>query len=174
MEKQHPSRLRFNFGFLLEGSLGVSRTIEINYPKIKVASDLTLKPLQGIFTATRTGEGIYLSGQLQSFLDINCVRCLDDSKLAVLLKIDDLYYYPPSAAPEGEYFLGDDGYIDLAPLVRELAVLEMPIQPICKSDCLGLCVICGQNLNEGQCNCKQDSIDPRLAPLKELLDSRPG
>lgn len=170
MEKKHPSRLRFNYGFLLEAALGTSRTTELDYPTIKVSKNITLTPLKGHFTATRTGEGIYLSGQLHTLLSATCVRCLEDSQIAVRLDIDDLFYYPPNAAPAGEYFIGEDGFIDLAPLVRELAVLEIPIQPICKPDCQGLCIECGQNLNEKDCGCESDTIDPRLAKLKEFLD----
>lgn len=170
MEKQHPSRLRFNFGFLLEAASGTSRSVELNYPTVQISNDLTLTPLTGVFVVTRTGEGIYLSGVLNSMLEINCVRCLEDGNIVVNLHIDDLFYYPPHAAPEGEYVIGEDGFIDLAPLVRELAVLEMPIQPICKPECQGLCVECGQNLNEGDCNCREDDIDPRMAVLRQLLD----
>lgn len=170
MEKQFPSRLRFNLGFLLEASLGTSRTIELAYPTIQVAADLTLTPLTGAFVVTRTGEGIYVSGLLNSQLEITCVRCLENGHVAASLQIDDLFYYPPATAPEGEFVVGEDGFIDLAPLVRELAILEIPIQPICKPDCRGLCVECGKNLNEGSCDCQQERIDPRLATLRQLLD----
>lgn len=170
MEKQFPSRLRFNLGFLLEASLGTSRTIELAYPTIQVATDLTLTPLTGAFVVTRTGEGIYVSGLLKSQLDITCVRCLENGQIEVSLQIDELFYYPPTTAPEGEFVVGEDGFIDLAPLVRELALLEIPIQPICKPDCRGLCVECGQNLNEGPCGCQKERIDPRLAALRALLD----
>ncbi len=170
MEKQFSSRLRFNLGFLLEASLGTSRTIELVYPTIQIAADLTLTPLTGTFVVTRTGEGIYASGLLKSKLDIMCVRCLGDGQIEAFLQIDDLFYYPPSTAPEGEFVVGEDGFIDLSSLVRELALLEMPIQPICKPDCLGLCVECGQNLNEGPCGCEIENVDPRLLVLRELLD----
>jgi len=171
MQKKGISRLRFNFGFLLESAHGTSRTIELNYPHVKVGYDLVLVPLKGTFSATRTGEGIYLSGKLNSNLDINCVRCLKDAKVPATLQLDDLFYYPPHAVPEGEYFIGEDGFIDLAPLMRELAVLEIPIKPICKQDCQGLCIECGQDLNEGSCECKTEHIDPRLSVLRGLLDS---
>ncbi|NJN55678.1 MAG: DUF177 domain-containing protein [Anaerolineae bacterium] len=170
MDKQPPSRLRFNLGFLLETSLGTSRTIELTYPNIQVADDLNLTPLIGTFVVTRTGEGIYVSGLLKSQFNITCVRCLEDGQLAAHLQIDDLFYYPPTTAPEGEFVVGEDGFIDLAPLVRELALLEIPIQPVCKPDCLGLCVECGQNLNEGDCGCTLDDIDPRMVALRQLLD----
>lgn len=171
MTTKRPSRLRFNFGFFLEATLGTSRTIELNYPTIQV-EDLTLSPLAGTFTATRTSEGVYLSGVLNSTLVAECVRCLEEATVPIELKLDDLFYYPPHTAPEGEYIIGEDGFIDLAPLVRELTVLETPIQPICRADCQGLCMECGQNLNQGNCSCEAHPIDPRLSALQQLLDSK--
>lgn len=169
MTKHHPSRLRFNFGFFLEAALGTSRTYELAYPEIQV-DELTLTPLNGTFTAVRTSEGVYLSGQLNTNDDITCMRCLTDATINLVLNMDDLCYYPPSEAPEGEYVISEDGYIDLAPLVRELVVIETPLHPVCKPDCLGLCAQCGQNLNEQKCGCEEDDVDPRLAILKQLLD----
>lgn len=171
MQKKGLSRLRFNFGYLLESPLGTNREIELDYPDVMVDDDLTLIPLKGFFRATRTGEGVYLSGKLNTHLDITCVRCLSSSKIPAQLPIDELYYYPPASAPEGESFIGEDAFIDLSPLLRELAILEMPIQPICKDDCRGLCVECGKNLNEGGCDCEVDRIDPRMDALRSLLDS---
>ena len=97
MGKSHPSRLRFNFGFLLEAPNGTSRVVELNYPSIQISDDMTLEPLRGSFTATRISEGIYLSGRLQSLIIQQCVRCLEDAVLPLNLEIDELYYYPPNA-----------------------------------------------------------------------------
>ena len=171
MSNKRPSRLRFNFGFFLEASLGTSRTIELSYPTIEV-EDLTLSPLAGTFTATRTSEGVYLSGTLNSTLVSECVRCLEEAMVPIELQLDDLFYYPAHTAPEGEYAIGEHGYIDLAPLVRELTVLETPIQPVCRVDCQGLCMECGQNLNEADCGCEDSLIDPRLSALQQLLNPK--
>lgn len=169
MNKQHPSRLRFNFGFLLEARIGTSRTIELDYPTVD-AEDITLTPLTGTIVATRTSEGIYMSGELQTATAVICVRCLTDTLAPVSVSLEELLYYPAHSAPPKELVIGDDGYIDLAPLIRELTILELPIHPLCKPDCLGLCQECGTNLNEKDCGCEVDTIDPRLAKLKELLD----
>jgi len=169
MSNHNHSRLRFNFGFMLEATLGTFREMELDYPTIRVSEDVTLTPLEGKFGASRTSEGIYLSGTLTTKIEIECVRCLDELNLPIQLKIDDLFYYPPESVPAGEYIIGEDGFLDLAPLVRELSLLEVPMQPICKSDCQGLCVQCGQNLNQGNCDCEDDDIDPRFAALKRLL-----
>jgi uncharacterized protein len=170
MEKQRPSRLRFNLGYLLETKLGESRVIELDYPTITV-EDVTLTPLRGELVLTRTSKGVYLSGELHTATAVSCVRCLEDTLAPVTVNLEELLYYPPWEAPPGELFIGEDGFIDLAPLVRELSLLELPIQPICKADCLGLCQQCGQNLNERDCGCTDNEIDPRLAVLKALLDA---
>lgn len=164
------SKLRFNFGFLIEADLGTSRLVELTYPSVRVADDLILEPLEGQFTVTRTGEGIYIGGILKSTLPLTCMRCLKEIQQPISFKLDDLFYYPPESAPKGELVLGEDGFIDLAPLVRELGLLEIPIRPICKPDCLGLCIECGQDLNEADCGCEEDNVDPRMAVLRKLLD----
>lgn len=167
-----PSRLRFNFGFLLEADFGTIRTIELDYPEVKVSDDVTLRPLRGQFNATRTTEGIYIDGELYSTLTTTCVRCLEDAIIPITVTLDELFFYPPQAAPEGEPIIGDDGFLDLAPLVRELSLLDMPIKPLCQPDCQGLCQECGQNLNVGSCDCPEVVIDPRLAALQKLLVKR--
>jgi len=68
--------------------------------------------------------------------------------------------------------LPEDGHIDLSPLVREYMLLDIPIKPLCSTDCKGLCPVCGENLNETQCGHTTESIDPRLAVLKSLLENK--
>jgi uncharacterized protein len=171
MSHKRTSHLRFNFGFLLEANFGTSREIELDYPTAQVSEDLTLSPLQGSFTATRTSGGIYITGALRSSTSIECVRCLETASLPMTMVLDELFYYPPSDAPAGESAVGEDGYIDLGPLLRDLSLLELPWRPVCRPDCLGLCPECGHNLNEGACECAGDAVDHRLAVLRDLLDS---
>lgn len=163
------SRLRFNFGFLLEADYGTIRRIELDYPSVKLSEDVTLTPLVGSFTATRTTEGIYIQGELESSMSQECVRCLDEANIEIHIGLDELYYYPPHIAPAGENWVGEDGMIDLAPLVRELSLLSLPIKVLCRPDCQGLCQECGANLNHGECGCAPDDIDPRFAILGALL-----
>jgi len=163
-----PSQLRFNFGFLLEAGLATSREIELDYPSIRL-EEVLLRPLIGHFKATRTSNGIYITGALYTSVQAECARCLEKVMLETSFKLDDLFYFQ-AIAPEGEFIIGDDGIIDLGPLVRELSLLEIPIQPCCTPDCQGLCSECGQNLNEKQCDCVVDTIDPRMAVLRDLLN----
>lgn len=169
-EKQRLSRLRFNFGHLLDGELGVSRDVELDYPTIQVSDDVTLSPLRGHFRATRTSRGIYLNGKLSSVIETECTRCLETVMLPIEFELDDLFYHPASTAPPGEFAVDEDGMLDLAPLIRELSLLATPMQVYCREACKGICEQCGQNLNEGVCDCEVDDIDPRLAGLKALLE----
>lgn len=170
MTTKKTSRLRFNFGFLLEANLGTSRTIELDYPSILLEDELLLQPLEGVFQAIRNSKGIYITGALNSNIESECARCLEPVLLPIEIALDDLFYHPPQSAPPGEFSVGEDGFIDLAPLVRQLSLLEVPMQPICRPDCKGLCVACGENLNVAACQCDTESIDPRLSVLRDLLE----
>ncbi len=164
------AHLRFNFGFLIEAGVGTSRSVELSFPSILLEGDLTLTPLDGTFQAIRNSKGIYISGRLHSVIEAECARCLEAVNLSISVELNDLFYYPPSSAPEGEFSVGEDGFLDLGPLVRQLSLLEVPMQLVCQPDCKGLCNVCGQKLNTKQCYCEHDDIDPRLESLRKLLD----
>ncbi|MBK8429789.1 MAG: DUF177 domain-containing protein [Chloroflexi bacterium] len=164
----NPTNLRFNFGYLIEAPSGTSSDIEINYPSMRL-DDVVLRPLNGQFRATRTSEGILIQGQFQTLMETECVRCLEMTLLEVETAVEEIFYYPAYTAPEGDYVVHEDGNADLGPLVREMSLLALPMQVLCKPDCLGLCPDCGQNFNVGTCDCEPDDIDPRLAVLRSLL-----
>ena len=69
-----------------------------------------------------------------------------------------------------DYAIIEDGFLELDTMLVEQLEMEFPSRFLCKDDCLGLCQKCGKNLNEGPCDCKNDEIDPRLAPLKKILE----
>ena len=123
-----------------------------------------------------------LSGRLVSEVEFSCVRCLE-SFTARLREELDLLYLPQSdnVAAEGEdaHGLGDDDLavsfyrddeIDLAHMIWEQIVLALPMKPICKPDCQGLCPVCGVNRNIESCSCVRDTVDPRWQPLKSVLE----
>jgi uncharacterized protein len=138
-----------------------------------VSEDVTLTPLHGKLTATRTSEGVYVNGRFQSAIQTECSRCLEEALVPIIVEMDELFYYPPESMPHDEdafAFDGETGFIDLGPLMRELSLLAMPTQSLCRPDCRGLCMECGQNLNEAECDCKNEEIDPRMAQLRSLLE----
>ncbi len=123
-----------------------------------------------------------LSGRLVSVVELLCVRCLEPVAAEVREELD-LLYLPQSdnvaAGGENEHGLGDeelavsfyrDDEIDLAHMIWEQIVLALPMKPVCKPDCQGLCPDCGVNRNIKSCSCVRDTVDPRWQSLKRLLE----
>lgn len=160
--------LKLNVGFLLNDGPGHSHETTFDVPAVRVADDLTLNYLRGPLRLSRTKEGVLVQGQLQVGLETECSRCLDPVKGDFVVEVEELYSYPPSASLE--FSIGDDAILDLAPLLRDEALILESHSKLCRPDCKGLCIDCGANLNYESCECGLDNIDPRLAQLKELLN----
>ena len=69
-----------------------------------------------------------------------------------------------------DYAIIEDGFLEMDELLREQLEMEFPSRFLCKEDCKGLCSRCGRNLNEGECDCLSNEIDPRMEPLRKLLE----
>jgi uncharacterized protein len=134
-------------------------------------------PTRVELVATRDGDQVKLAGQLATDVQIECDRCLAPVAVAVDQSFD-LLYIPASASrtPEESELADDDlsaapyegDLIDLDDVVREQVELAIPMARLCGEECKGLCPECGANLNEGDCGCSTEQIDPRWAALKSL------
>ncbi len=146
---RHPFRL--NVGFLLNSSVGTSREFAFEYPFVHL-EDLDVKDITGLAKVTRTPQGLLVeaafSGKVQ---DIECVRCLQPSEQALRAEFQELYAFRNKPISDTDLMVPEDMNIDLEPLVREYLLLEVPISPVCKPDCKGLCIVCGADLNKGNC-----------------------
>ena len=151
MEKiLHP--LRTNVGFMLNKPIGYSRDFEFNFPTIFIEPDLHARNLIGKYTFSRTREGLLLQVELEAEVDGECSRCLEPIPVQVQTSFEDLYVFEPRMVEElDEEQVPRDGYIELGVPFRDYILLGMPINAICSSDCKGICVECGQNLNKGSC-----------------------
>jgi uncharacterized protein len=128
----------------------------------------------------KAGVSYRVAGTVKTTLELQCGRCLE----AFPLRVDapfDLRYVPQEddAAAEAEREITEDdlttafytdGMLDLIDLMREQFQLALPMKPLCSESCRGLCSECGANLNKTDCACKPVWEDPRLAPLKGLLN----
>jgi uncharacterized protein len=118
-----------------------------------------------------------LTGTAQTELELTCGRCLEPFRLPLESQIDVRYLPASELATEDEREVAEedldtsyyrDDQIDLNELLREQFYLALPMKPLCRDDCAGLCSQCGTNLNTGTCQCTSQWEDPRLAPLREL------
>jgi uncharacterized protein len=168
LNSQHA--LRLNVGFLLNKDTGYSRNFEFDEPAVHLGDDLDVTDLHGALRLTRTGEGLYAYGSMEASISLDCVRCLMPYQQTLQLALDDLFAFPPGRESDPLLSIPESGILDLNPIVREYFLLDIPIQPLCRKDCKGLCPVCGGNLNESDCNHTQDEIDPRLGALRALID----
>jgi uncharacterized protein len=161
--------LAFDVSTLLKAPLGKSLTLDIDTGP-RVLDDLEVDYLRGSVQVVRVDEGLFVEGLVESQLRLECVRCLESFAFPVTLELAELFRMPGTELRhDAIYAISEDGEIDLAPLIRELAWLAIPMKPLCDPECKGLCPHCGVNLNTDACECEEIHIDPRLAPLKELL-----
>ncbi|WP_219836626.1 DUF177 domain-containing protein [Paenibacillus sp. R14(2021)] len=117
-------------------------------------------------------DGIaHVEGELSIDVVLACSRCLDPTTEHVVIPFHERF--KPAAAMDGseeeEITPVEEDKLDFEPLLEEMLMLALPFVPLCDEDCKGLCHTCGSNLNEQNCGCSKDRIDPRLAALKDLF-----
>jgi uncharacterized protein len=113
-------------------------------------------------------EGVLVSGTVTGPLVGECGRCLDPVASSVEVDLQELYAYPGSETTEDEAgrLVGD--LLDLEPALRDAVVLALPLAPLCRDDCGGLCVVCGARRDDGDCGHDEAPVDPRWATLHDL------
>jgi len=162
--------LRLNVGFIINLSVGDSRDFIFELPTLHLDTDLDLVDISGLVHITRTAQGLLVQVKINAKLDCECVRCLTSFNQPLKTEFTELYAFSRNSITDSGLIVPEDAHLDLKPIIREYMLLEVPMSPLCRPDCKGLCPICGENFNERNCNHEDDSIDPRLAILKSLLD----
>jgi uncharacterized protein len=127
-------------------------------------------------------EGVLVSGEVEAPVTGQCARCLEPVEDTLELDVQELYAYEGSTTEatsgEDEVRRIEGDSIDLAPLVRDAVVLALPLSPTCTPDCAGLCVDCGERLDDLPPDHSHEVIDPRFAGLAarlaDLTDSADG
>lgn len=119
-------------------------------------------------------NGIAVTGRASARWAGECRRCLAPMSDRMEVGLDELYQ-TTIEDPDAWQITGDQ--IDLLPMVRENILLAVPLGPLCRPDCPGICQYCGKELSEGPCGCAppaKDSPWAVLDQLKEQSDRDPG
>ena len=136
-----------------------------------------LEPVQVDVQIHRDRERFRLVGTVRTRLALSCGRCLEPFALPIDSELDLRYLPVESEGGAEDREVSDDdldagvyrdGQIDLNELLRGQFYLALPMKPLCREDCAGLCPLCGTNRNTEACACAPQWEDPRLAPLKGL------
>lgn len=126
------------------------------------------------------------SGRLKTSVRLSCSRCLADFSLPLSIPFEATFSEEAKAreasgeeteieltAEAIDLFPFQGREIDLLEVIQEQVLLALPVRPLCREDCKGLCPRCGADLNQGACGCAEKPTDPRFAVLKNLkIDSK--
>jgi uncharacterized protein len=156
------------------GHPGEYRDIRVDRPISGVRTALARlseAPVRADLRAESVVEGILMTGPVRAGSVLSCARCLDEFESEVRLEVCELF-----ASPGHEASVEDEAYrirgkeVDLEPMLRDALTLALPLHPLCREECRGLCPRCGRRLDVGTCDCFQEETDPRWAELDALRE----
>ena len=164
-----------NVSQLLKSPLGTTRKYDVD-EQVNIGEETP--HVRGEVTLLKTNRGILVTGRLETDIELTCSRCLSLFRQPVTLEIEEEYFPTIDiltgtavSVPEddpGAFTIDQNNIIDLTEAIRQYALLAIPMKPLCREDCAGLCPTCGTNLNVKSCSCPP-VVDPRLEKLRGLV-----
>ena len=133
--------------------------------------------VEGVAELTGPADEICVSGHLTAVIETACDRCLVpvrlplDGDFSLLYRpetADDLIEEHEISAAETEVGFYEGPGIELAGVIREQILLWLPMHPVCREDCRGICPRCGEDRNQNLCACHQENIDDRWSTLRNI------
>jgi uncharacterized protein len=143
-------------------SLPAPAALDIGVAGVPEGSDVELS-----LRLEAVSEGVLVSGSARARYVGECGRCLDAVEGDLDAELQELYVYPDSDAEDEEAARMVGDLIDLEPVLRDVVVLALPLRPLCREDCPGLCPDCGVRLADHPDH-GHESVDPRWAALADL------
>jgi uncharacterized protein len=120
-------------------------------------------------------EGVLVSGTVTGPTAGECARCLNQLAGHIEVSLTELFAYPDSVtdATTEDDELGRviDSTVDLEQAIIDAVGLALPLSPVCRPDCPGLCPQCGIPLATAEPGHHHEQIDPRWAKLVEMLQT---
>jgi uncharacterized protein len=175
----------YDYGFMLSLDLQTIRSALERFEQVYSAEVFpaepdefrVVAPVSLSFDIRKNKDQYQVTGEVHTTLQLSCSRCVESFSVPVDARFD-LRYQPRTLIAGGdEREIEEDDFatafyenehIDLGQLIREQLYLALPMKPLCREDCRGLCPQCGTNLNRGTCDCKREWEDPRFAALRAL------
>ncbi|MFQ5431777.1 MAG: DUF177 domain-containing protein [Nitrospinota bacterium] len=150
-------------------SLTFERPLNTFFPEgEKAESD---RPVEISVTLRPVGSDVYLTGEAKGEIRLRCGRCLAEYPHQLDAELNTSFTVREGGnadEDEEDVYTYDGETVDLYPLVRDQLLLLMPIKPLCREECKGLCPKCGQDLNEKDCGCRRVEVDDRFSVLAKL------
>jgi uncharacterized protein len=173
--------MRFNVSQLLKEGVGARRSYSLD-ETFEAMPETGTSRIKGEITITRIDIGVWLNGDIEANAASLCGRCLTPAEYTVRFRLDEEYLptveigacvqpRSPETVKEGTFTLDSSHTLDLTEAVWQYAIINLPMKPLCRQTCAGLCSTCGANLNDSPCDCSK-SADARWSPLLNLLAAK--
>ncbi|MEN9935754.1 MAG: hypothetical protein RLZZ387_2333 [Chloroflexota bacterium] len=171
--------LKFNVAQLLREEVGGRRKYDFDENVLPLDDDTELRQLTGTVRFTRTPSGVFADVRAHGTSEMECIRCLTKAAQPVEIQFKDEFHSKievntgialPKPDEEDPFFIDEAHMLDLGEAIREYALLALPMQPLCRDDCKGICPICGKDRNVEPCECAEGGGDDRFSILRSLLN----
>ena len=117
-----------------------------------------------------SGKKLVITGQADVTLNIPCDRCLKEVEVPFSLDFEKHVNLEAEDDKESDETNYIDGYnLDVDKLLYNEILIGWPMKVLCSEDCKGICSVCGQNLNEGTCDCEDTGLDPRMSVIRDVF-----
>lgn len=161
--------MRINIKPLRDGSL-TRKEFEFT-TVISDTEPSVIEPLRITGEIINRADVLLLSMTMEAERALVCDRCAKEFSAVTSVPFEACVVdHLDNEDEEDDFIVCDGDELDIEELAVSMFILGFESKNLCKEDCKGLCQKCGANLNEQACNCKDESIDPRLAILSQLLD----
>ena len=169
--------LEINVAQQLKEAIGSTREFDIR-DTCDFASEIGGCDVEGRVRLLRTDRGILASVTLTTMLRSICSRCLSPFEHPLTIRMDEEYFPSvdissgallPQPEEASGFTIDHNHVLDLTEAVRQYILLDMPMKPLCREDCAGLCPHCGTNLNYNSCDCAPKPVDLRWTRLQEMV-----
>ena len=150
------------------GRPGAHRHVTVTRPLEGVRVNLARledAPIQADLELESVVEGILVTGPVEGRVTCECARCLREFDTELSVEVCELFAAPGHLEEQEEVYRVSGEELDLEPMLRDELALALPLNPLCRDDCKGMCARCGKQLDEGACDCTDDALDPRWAEL---------
>lgn len=129
------------------------------------------EPLKVLGSVSNNGKSLILKADCTGQMTTQCARCMKDINVFVDFKIDEnLVQDNEEVNEDDDVILFSEPQIDIDDIVMDCFLMNVEGKYLCKEDCQGLCQQCGADLNDGECGCSHDNIDPRWAALVDIMN----
>ncbi len=171
--------LAHNVAALLKSPPGTNREVTIDEPAPNFGDEIVVQtPVAGRARLHRTQNGILVQCDISTTVELECSRCLEPFAYPVSVHFEEEFLptvnvltgAPVESADDEALRIDEHHVLDLTEAVRQYLLTEIPLKPVCRPDCQGLCPFCGKEQVNGSCTCEEDATGPSpFAALQALL-----